>query len=100
MKKMTSIERILTTLKLQEPDRVPTFDGVHKKVRDAITGNPNASYEDFVDFVDTDGIVVGDRVDCWSYEDIGVSKTGRQLKRGQWGAIVQRNGDITGSSNW
>jgi uroporphyrinogen decarboxylase len=96
MKKMTSIERILTTLKLQEPDRVPTFDGVHKKVRDAITGNPNASYEDFVDFVDTDGIVVGDRVDCWSYEDIGVSKTGRQLKRGQWGAIVQYTAEETG----
>jgi len=96
MKKMTGIERILTTLKLQEPDRVPTFDGVHKKVRDAITGNPNASYEDFVDFVDTDGIVVGDRVDCWSYEDIGVSKTGRQLKRGQWGAIVQYTAEETG----
>ena len=96
MPKMTGLERILTTLKLQEPDRVPTFDGVHKKVRDAITGSPDASYADFIDKVDTDAISISQRVFTWSYEPLGVSKTGRQLKRGQWGDVTQFTAEETG----
>ena len=75
MRKMTGQERILTTLKLQEPDRVPTFDGVHKKVRDAIMGNPDASYADFIDKVDTDAITISQRVFTWSYENIEEENT-------------------------
>ena len=96
MKEMTSIERILTALKRQEPDRVPTFDGVHKKVRDAITGDPNASYADFIDKIGIDGITVAQRVYTWKYEPIGTSSTGRQLKRGQWGDVTQYTAEETG----
>ncbi len=96
MRKMTSLERILTTLKLQEPDIVPTFDGVHKKVRDAIMGNPDASYADFIDKIDADAILIDQRIYTWSYEPLGVSKTGRQLKRGQWGDVTQFTAEETG----
>jgi uroporphyrinogen decarboxylase len=96
MKKMTGLERILTALKLQEPDRVPTFDSVHKKVRDAITGNPEASYADFIEKIDVDAIVIDQRVYTWGYEVIGSTKTGRQLKRGEWGDVTQFTAEETG----
>ena len=94
MRKLSGLERILKTIKLQEPDIVPHFDRVHKKVRDAIL--PDASYEDFIDYLDIDGIRTSDRVSTWSYELLGVSKTGRQLKRCQWGATIQFTEEDTG----
>ena len=86
-KKLTGLERLMAALKLEEPDMVPHFDSVHHKVREAIL--PGASYEDFIEYLDIDGIRISDRLHCWSYKPLGVSKTGRQLKRCQWGATVQ-----------
>jgi uroporphyrinogen decarboxylase len=96
MQKRTGVERILKALKLQQPDVVPHFDGVDKKVRDAIMRNSTASYEDFIEYLDVDGILISDRVYTWSYEPLGLSKTGRQLKRCQWGATIQFTAEETG----
>ncbi|MEA3253922.1 MAG: uroporphyrinogen decarboxylase family protein [Chloroflexota bacterium] len=85
MKKMTGLERILTALKRQQPDRVPHFEMlIDKKVRDAIMQNPNASYADFVEFMDIDAIFIFDKTMTWTYETID-DKT----KRDQWGGIVR-----------
>ena len=47
MQKLTGLERILKTVKLQEPDRVPHFELlIDKKVRDVIL--PDASYADSI----------------------------------------------------
>jgi hypothetical protein len=96
MQKLTGLERMLKTIKLEEPDIVPHFDGVDKKVRDAIMRDTSTSYEDFIEHLDTDGIVIIDRVYTWSYEPLGASKSGRQLKRCQWGATIQFTAEETG----
>ena len=44
MKEMTGVERVLTTLNLQEPDTVPTMDYHSRVLIDKIL--PGASYED------------------------------------------------------
>ena len=66
MPKLTGLERVLKAIKLEEPDTVPHFERVAKKVRDAIL--PGASYEDFVEHMDLDGIRFIDRTQSWSYE--------------------------------
>ena len=94
MQKLTGLERLLKTINLQEPDVVPHFDGVDKRVRDAIL--PDASYADFIEYLDIDGVVIIDRVYTWSYEPLGDSGTGTQLKRCQWGATIQFTAEETG----
>jgi len=94
MKKLTGLERILTTVKHQEPDVVPHFDSVAPNVREAIL--PGSSYEDFVEYMDIDAITVSDRRQTWSYKDLGTSKSGRPLKQCQWGATIQFTGPDTG----
>jgi uroporphyrinogen decarboxylase len=94
MQKLTGLERLLKTIRLQEPDVVPHFDGVDKKVRDAIL--PDASYADFIEYLDIDGILIIDRVYTWSYKPLDVSGTGRQLRRCQWGATIQFTAEETG----
>ena len=85
MQKLTGVERLLKTIKLQEPDVVPHFELlIHKKVRDVIL--PNASFEDFIDYMDIDGVVPFDKVWTWSYETIDAAK---RIRRDQWGGIVQ-----------
>ena len=87
MKKLTGLERILTAVKHQEPDVVPHFDGVSQNVREAIL--PGSSYEDFVEYMDIDAVMVDDRNQTWSYKELGTTKSGRPLKQCQWGAIIQ-----------
>jgi len=96
MQELNGLQRIVTAIKLRQPDVVPTFDWVDKKVRDAIMGDTNASCEDFIDYLDLDGIVLADRISTWGYEPLGVNKRGRQLKRCQWGAIIQFTDEGTG----
>jgi len=85
MPKLTGLERILKTIKLQEPDVVPHFELlIHKKVRGAIL--PDASYEDFVEYMDIDAVRVSDRVSAWSYETVDGNKL---VKRDQWGGLVR-----------
>ena len=88
MQKMNGLERVLIALKLQEPDRVPHFERVAKKVREAIL--PGSSEEDFVEYMDLDGIRFIDRTHSWSYEIVDKSK---QIKRDQWGGLVRYTGE-------
>jgi len=87
MKKLTGLERILTTVKHQEPDVVPAIESAAPNIREAIL--PGSSYEDFVEYMDIDAVMIGDRGQTWSYTDLGTSKSGNPIKRCQWGATVQ-----------
>ncbi len=55
MKKLTSLERVAKVLNLQEPDVIPHWElGIARNAIDAIL--PGASYRDFVEYMDIDGI--------------------------------------------
>ena len=85
MQKLTGLERILKTIRLEEPDVVPHFEiMIHQKVWNAIL--PNAHYDDFVEYLDIDGICIYDKTYTWEYETLDASK---RIKRDQWGAIVR-----------
>lgn len=87
MQNLTGRGRLLKSIKLQEPDVVPHFELlIHKKIRDAIMHNSNASYEDFIDYMDIDAIGISDRMMTWSYETIDA---GKKIKRDQWGCVVR-----------
>jgi len=83
MAEMTGLERMLTTIRLQEPDVVPHFETSHHKVvRDGIL--PGASYEDFLDHINVDAVAVVDKLATWKYESIDSN-----TKRDQWGGVVR-----------
>jgi len=84
MPKMNGLERVMTTLKLQEPDRVPHFERIARKVREGIL--PGASEEDLVEQLDSDGVRFIDRTQSWSYETVDEVK---RIKRDQWGGLVR-----------
>jgi len=86
MQKLTGLERILKTIRLQEPDVVPHFElMLNEQVRNAIL--PGASYEDFIEYLDIDGICIHDKTGgAWEYETLDASKG---IKRDPWGAIVR-----------
>ncbi len=82
MPKMTSLQRVLTTLSLKEPDMVPTFEIiVDKKVRDAIL--PGASYEDFVEYMDLDAACYYD----WAYDRYQTIDEAKGIIRDKFGVI-------------
>ncbi len=85
---MNGLERVLTALRLKEPDRVPHFERVAKKVINAIM--PGASHEDFVERMDLDGLRFIDRTNSWKYEVIDSSG---MVKRDQWGGVVRYSGE-------
>lgn len=81
MTQMTGLERMLTTIRLKEPDRVPHFESSHhKRVHEGIL--PGSTYEDFLDYIDVDAVAIVDKISSWKYEPIG-----ENLKRDQWGGI-------------
>ncbi len=85
MQKLTGLERLLKAINLEEPDVVPTCETLHhQKVRDAIL--PGASYEDFIEFMDMDGVMLIDKTTTWSYETLDA---GKKIMRDQWGGIVR-----------
>ena len=87
MSTYNSLERILKTIKHEEPDRVPHFEMlIDKKVRDTIMGDSKASYADFVEKMDIDAIMVFDKTQTWSYETLDAAKN---IRRDQWGGVVQ-----------
>jgi uroporphyrinogen decarboxylase len=88
MGKMNGLERMLTAIKLQEPDRVPHFDLVSKQVRDGIL--PGASFEGFVEHMDLDAVRFHDRLSAWSYQTVDEAK---RIKRDQWGGLVRYTGE-------
>ena len=84
MRKLSGLERVLTALRLEEPDMVPHFERVAKRVIDGIL--PGASYEELVEYLDLDGLRFIDRTQSWSYETVDESK---RIKRDQWGGLVR-----------
>jgi len=84
MQKLTGLERVITTLRHQEPDVVPHFDRVASGVINAIL--PGASEEDFIEYMDLDGLRFVDRTHSWSYETVDA---GKKIKRDQWGSLVR-----------
>jgi uroporphyrinogen decarboxylase len=83
-RKLSGLERVLTALKRGEPDRVPHFERVAKRVQDAIL--PGSTEEEFVEHLDLDGIRFIDRTHSWSYE---IVDEGKRIKRDQWGGLVR-----------
>jgi len=82
--KLSGLERILTAIKLKEPDVVPHFDRVCQKVINAIL--PSAAYEDLVEYLDIDAARTNDKLSAWSYETVDTSKG---IKQDQWGGLVR-----------
>jgi len=81
MRRMTNLERVLATLRHEEPDMVPTFEShVDIVVREMI--NPGLSYEDFIEYMDLDAIAHFD-LEGEKYEKLN----DKGYVRDQWGAI-------------
>lgn len=92
MMKMTGVERIVKALRGEEHDVIPHFELLHdKKIREVIL--PGASYEEFIEFMDIDGLLLFDKVFTWKYEKIDESKG---IVRDQWGALIQFTSDALG----
>jgi len=87
MSTYSNLERVLKTIKHEEPDRVPHFEMlIDKRVRDSIIGDPKVSYADFIERMDIDAIMVFDKTQTWSYETLDAVKN---IRRDQWGGVVQ-----------
>jgi len=81
MGKMTNLERVLTSLRHEEPDMVPTFEShIDINVREMIS--PGLSYEDFIEYMDLDAIVHFD-LEGEKYEKLNDDGYARD----QWGAL-------------
>lgn len=86
---MNNLERVLTALSLQEPDRVPTFEIViDRKVRDALL--PDSTYEDFVEVMDIDAAVYYD----WAYDRYEALDQNKGIIRDKFGVIKRRTQDV------
>lgn len=85
MKTLTGLERILKTLQLQEPDRVPHFEFmVDSNVIRKIT--PGSSYDDMIEYLDWDGVSMDDRgLPGYRVEILEEGK----FFRDQWGTTKQ-----------
>ncbi|HEY83255.1 MAG TPA: hypothetical protein G4O01_08240 [Dehalococcoidia bacterium] len=84
MKKLSNLERMLTAIRREEPDAIPTFEiDIDERVIEAI--KPGASYEDFCEYMDLDAVCYHEtRTD--QYQVIDKAKG---IVRDQWGAIKQ-----------
>jgi len=86
---MAGLERILTTLKHEEPDRVPHFEAaIDQRAMDDIL--PERSEEDFIEHMDLDAAVVHYR---WftKYDMIDENK---RVALDHWGATVQFTSEL------
>jgi uroporphyrinogen decarboxylase len=89
---MTGRERIVKALNKEEHDTIPHFELIHDvKVREAIL--PGASYEDFIEYMDVDGVLIFDKVFTWKYEKINEAKG---IVRDQWGALIHFSTEALG----
>ncbi|HOV64508.1 MAG TPA: hypothetical protein PLG43_11570, partial [Spirochaetia bacterium] len=54
---MTSLERVMSALRLEEPDRIPTFEwSINEKIKTAL--NPGPDPFAFEEWADLDAVVV------------------------------------------
>lgn len=87
MGRLTNLERVLTALRHEEPDMVPTFEShIDINVREMI--KPGLSYEDFIEYMDIDAIVHFD-LEGEKYEKL--NEPG--YVRDQWGAVKRWTAD-------
>ena len=78
---MNSRDRVITTLRRQEPDRVPTFEwDIDQNVIQALC--PGSSYFDFIEKMDLDAVVVS--------PDYQREKIGENLYRDEWGVVRKK----------
>ena len=90
--KMSGVERVVKALKKEEHDMVPHLELIHDvKVREAIL--PGASYEDFIEYIDVDGVLLFDKVFSWKYEKVDEVK---KIVRDQWGALIHFTSEALG----
>lgn len=90
--KMSGVERFVTALNNQEPDRVPHMELLHdQKVRDAIL--PEATLEDFVEHMDLDAHIVIDKLSAWKFDTVDTAK---RIVKDQWGALTKFTSEVIG----
>ena len=81
---MNSKERVLTTLKKQEPDRVPVCEMfISRKVRDKICAG--STYFDFIEHVDIDVVTIPSGNE--------MKKIGENLYQDSWGIVYRDTGE-------
>ena len=81
MKALTGAERILKTIQLQEPDRVPHFElGLDRKVKEKVCPDSRA-----VEYFDWDAVLVDDR-SAPGYRAETLDASGKHF-RDQWGVV-------------
>ena len=89
MTKLTSLERVFKTLNRQEPDVVPTCELiVDPKVQNVIL--PDASYEDFVEFMDLDATVYYE----WAYDRYETVDEAKGIIRDKFGVIKRLTTEV------
>jgi len=90
MKPLTGVERILRTLQLQEPDRVPHFElGLDRNVKRML--NPGVTYR-AADYFDWDAVIVDDR-QAPGFRVETLDAAGKYF-RDQWGTVRQVTSEL------
>ncbi len=86
---MTGLDRIMTTLKRREPDRVPHFEAAidRRAMEDILPGKPE---EDFIEHMDLDAAVVHYR---WFTKYDMIDQT-KRIAHDHWGATVQFTSEL------
>jgi uroporphyrinogen decarboxylase len=86
MKKLTSLDRVLTAIRLKQPDVVPTFEShIDGRVINQI--KPGSTYEEFIEYMDIDALVFNELArDTY----VTIDPT-RGLAKDKWGAIRRFN---------
>jgi len=86
---MTGLERVFTTIKHKEPDRVPHFEAaIDQKVMEQIL--PGRPEEDFIEYMDLDAAVVHYR---W-FTKYEVFDEANRLAYDQWGSVVKFTSEL------
>jgi len=89
MQTLTGAERLFKTLQLQEPDRVPFYEGPNRQIREKIL--PGSSDDEVVEYFDLDAVRVEDRrLPGYRIETLDESHF-----RNQWGTIVRVTSEST-----
>jgi uroporphyrinogen decarboxylase len=80
---MTGVERIVKTLRLEEPDRVPFIEPPNATIREQLL--PGASFYDTIEHFDLDGADLDDR----GYPGYLTEQVDANHFRNQWGTVVR-----------
>ena len=88
MKALTGTERVFKALQLQQPDRVPFYEGPNRKIIEEIL--PGSSNDDATEYFDLDAVSVSDRkLPGYRIETLDATHF-----RNQWGTIMQLTSEL------